>query len=214
MVRTLRHEIGDLLQTVYATAAILQERLPSDWQLERRIVADLRQRGETTKNLLDTVHDLVCPLLLNVEPVDLAEVASRAAASTAVRHPRLQISAEAGGPAVVQGDARRLAQAAHLILVPACQLARKRVELRTKAEPNRGEVEWTVVDDGPGMPAEQLERVFVPFSTTRHSFPSLALSLSRKIVQLHGGRITAENGPEGGFRVQVLLPCQAPAEAH
>src|SRR5262245_1200892 len=64
LARTLRHEVGDLLQTVYATVAILQERLPRDWSLERRVLTDLRGRAEVCKNLLDNVHDLVCPVSL------------------------------------------------------------------------------------------------------------------------------------------------------
>src|SRR5207302_971864 len=98
VVRVLRHEVGDLLQTVYATAAILQEKLPRDWSLERRIVGDLRTRGEACKNLLDTVHDLVCPMLLNPEPVYPAEVAAALVSTAGAHHPRLQIQAE--GPSV------------------------------------------------------------------------------------------------------------------
>lgn len=204
VVRTLRHEVGDLLQTVYATAAILQERLPADWKLERRIVGDLRTRGEACKNLLDTVHDLVCPLSLNTEPVNLTEVASALIATASSRQPQLHLHAEGSAGATVFGDAKRLAQLASLLLSHACQRAEKQVWFRTQASPS--EVQWTVSDDGPPMPADQLERLFTPFSTTRHALPTLAVALAHKIATLHGGRITASNRPEGGFRVQVTLP--------
>src|SRR5262249_6128925 len=62
VARTIRHEVGDLLQTVYATAAILQERLPPEADLERRVVADMRGRATLCRNLLDTGHDLACPV--------------------------------------------------------------------------------------------------------------------------------------------------------
>jgi len=42
IVRTLRHEVGDLLQTVYAAVAILKDRLPAECQTERRILIDMR----------------------------------------------------------------------------------------------------------------------------------------------------------------------------
>jgi signal transduction histidine kinase len=204
VVRTLRHEVGDLLQTVYATAAILQERLPADWKLERRIVADLRTRGETCKNLLDTVHDLVCPLSLNAEPVNLTEVASALVAAASSRQPQLRLQAEGSAAATVLGDTKRLAQLASLLLSHACQRAEKQVWFRTQTSP--AEVQWTVTDDGPPMPEEQLERLFTPFAATRHAFPALAVALAHKIATLHGGRVTAANRPEGGFRVQVTLP--------
>jgi signal transduction histidine kinase len=67
-----------------------------------------------------------------------------------------------------------------------------------------------VTDDGPEMPADQVERLFVPFTTTRHSFGTLAVALAQKLAQLHGGRVAAANRPEGGFRVQVVLPVTPP----
>jgi signal transduction histidine kinase len=208
VVRTLRHEVGDLLQTVYATAAILQERLPADWALERRIVADLRTRGEACKNLLDTVHDLICPMALNAEPVNLAEVAAALVGTAAARHPQLQVTAESSRAANVTGDAKRLAQLGNLVLTHACQRAQNRVVFRTQAGP--GEVQWVVTDDGPPMDTEQLERLFTPFTSTRHSFPTLAVALAHKIAGLHGGQLTAGNRPEGGFRLQVTLPAAPP----
>jgi signal transduction histidine kinase len=208
VVRTLRHEVGDLLQTVYASAAILQERLPADWALERRIVTDLRTRGEACKNLLDTVHDLVCPLSLASEPVNLTEVAAALVGTASARHPQLRLHAEGTAPANVLGDPKRLAQMGNLLLSHACGRAQKQVWFHTQAGP--GEMQWTVTDDGPPLPEEQLERLFTPFATTRHSFPTLAVALAQKIVVLHGGQVRAANRPESGFRVEVALPVPRP----
>jgi K+-sensing histidine kinase KdpD len=206
LARLLRHEVGDLLQTIYATAAILQERLPQDLRLERKIVTDLRARAETCKNLLDTVHDYVCPLSLSREPVDLSHLAANLVATAAVRYPRLEVRAETVSPMpTLLLDARRMTQAGALLLANACGTARERVTFRTAAGPGEGEAEWTVTDDGPGMPAEEQERVFSPYPTGRHNQVGLNLALAQKIVQLHGGRIAVENVPEGGFRVRMVL---------
>jgi signal transduction histidine kinase len=210
VVRTLRHEVGDLLQTVYATAAILQERLPSDWTLERRIVGDVRARGEACKDLLDTVHDLVCPIQLSMEPVNLAETAANVADTFASRYPRLRVRAESVPAPGVMADARRITQVGTVLLTHACQTARHEVRFRTQPGPAAGEVEWLLTDDGPGLTDEELERFRNPFATTRHNLPVLALALARRIVELHGGRLEAGRRPEGGLRVQVVLPV-APA---
>jgi signal transduction histidine kinase len=206
VVRLLRHEVGDLLQTVYATAAILQEKLPRDWALERRIVGDLRTRGEACKNLLDTVHDLVCPMLLNPERVQPAEVASALVNAAGVRYPRLQVLAEGDSVPAISADARRLAQLGTLLLAHACGRARQQVRFITRPGPGPGQVEWVVADDGESLAEDQLQRLFQPFVSTRHSYESLAPALAQRIVQLHGGRIAAENGPGGGVRVSVQLP--------
>lgn len=206
LARILRHEVGDLLQTIYATAAILQERLPPELRLERKIVNDLRARAETCKNLLDTVHDYVCPLSLSPEPVDLAHLAAGLVATAAVRFPQFEVHAEAASPVpTLLADARRLAQAGTLLLANACGAARRRVTFRTAAGPGAGEAEWAVADDGPGMAVEDPERLFSPYPSGRHSQVGLNLALVQKIALLHGGRISAENLPEGGSRVRLVL---------
>src|SRR5262245_45575083 len=94
IVRLLRHEVGDLLQTVYAAVAILKERLPPEYPTERRILTDMRARAETCRDLLDTVHDLVCPITLSLEDTDLAELVRSVAGRIGARFPRVTLRLE------------------------------------------------------------------------------------------------------------------------
>jgi signal transduction histidine kinase len=210
VARTLRHEVGDLLQTVYATAAILQERLPPEANLERRVVADMRARGALCKTFLDTVHDLVCPIVLNPEPVDLADLARTLTLTIAARYPALSMETIAVPTPKILGDVRRLGQVGNMLLAHACATAHRQVCFRAGAGPEPGQAEWSVSDDGPGVPAEQIENLFVPFQLSRHVPTTLGLALAHKLVLLHGGRIDAENLPGGGFRVRVVLPREPP----
>ncbi len=207
LARTVRHEVGDLLQTVYATVAILQERLGPTLALEKRLLADLRMRAETCKNELDAIHDLVCSLSLAEDTFDLVEVAVGLVNTCARRYAALRISLETTGPVVVQGDARRLAQAGSLLLLSACQAAQKEVQVRVAAGQ---EAEWSIRDDGPGASTEQLSWVTAPFTTTHHAQAGLGLALAARVARLHGGRLEAANEPSGGFRVRLLLPLARP----
>ena len=69
-----------------------------------------------------------------------------------------------------------------------------------------------VRDSGPGIPAEELERVFEPFyrlesSRNRDSGGTgLGLSIARDIAQAHGGSLTLRNLPGGGLEAVLLLP--------
>lgn len=69
-----------------------------------------------------------------------------------------------------------------------------------------------VLDEGPGIPEEQLERVFEPFyrlesSRSRDTGGSgLGLSIARDIAQAHGGTLTLGNRPEGGLTAELRLP--------
>jgi signal transduction histidine kinase len=206
VVRTLRHEIGDLLQSVYSAVAILQERLPHGPTLERTILADLRGRAEMCKNELDAVHDLVCPLSLNLDWVDLGELAAGMAASFSLRFPGLQVVCEVARPLKVWSDAQRLAQTGTLLMLSLCQAARNTVEIHGDLPGSNGTVEWRFRSDGPPANAEQLSWLDVPFSTTRHARSGLGLALARRIIELQGGRVTVGEGPRGGFQVTLTLP--------
>jgi len=206
LARTLRHEVGDLLQTVYSTVAILHERIPADQKLERRLLVDLKSRAENCKHELDAVVDLVCPLNLNPNPVDLAELVSGLVAPLGPRFPSIKIHLETRGSLPVKADPRRLAQIGSLLLLALCQAAQHNVWVRVTADPDRGEVEWSITDDSYGATPEQMSWLNTPFATTHHAQFGLGLALARRVVQQHDGRIEAGNLPEGGFRVSLVLP--------
>jgi signal transduction histidine kinase len=64
----------------------------------------------------------------------------------------------------------------------------------------------SILDSGPGIPAEKLNEVFDPFFTTKRQGMGIGLSISRTIVQAHKGRIWAENQKEGGAVFRLSLP--------
>jgi len=63
----------------------------------------------------------------------------------------------------------------------------------------------SIVDDGPGISNDQLEKIFVPFYTTKREGSGIGLSLARKVVQLHKGKINAFSNQEGGLTVEMVL---------
>jgi signal transduction histidine kinase len=210
VVRTLRHEVGDLLQTVYAAVAILKERLPADCQTERRILVDMRSRAESCRDLLDTVHDLVCPMTLMLDDVDVAELVRTVAGRVGTRYPRVVLRLEAAGVAPVQADERRLAQLLTVLLADACSVAKSAVVCRVSAAAPGG-VRCEISDDGPGVPADKQGLLFNMLTTTPHGHLGPALALARRLVGLHGGQVAADNVAAGGFRVELTFPPSPPA---
>ena len=66
-----------------------------------------------------------------------------------------------------------------------------------------GRKQITVTDNGPGIPEELMDKVFIPFFTTKESGSGIGLSLSRQIMQMHGGRLKVDSVP--GKMTSVIL---------
>jgi signal transduction histidine kinase len=63
-----------------------------------------------------------------------------------------------------------------------------------------------VRDNGPGIPAEMLPRLFTPFASSKSTGTGLGLSISRRIVEEHDGQLSAANRPEGGACFTITVP--------
>ena len=65
-----------------------------------------------------------------------------------------------------------------------------------------------VKDNGPGIPADLLEKIFVPFFSTKSDGSGIGLSLSRQIIRNHGGQITIESAAKSGTIFRIALPVE------
>lgn len=79
-----------------------------------------------------------------------------------------------------------------------------RIELTGRLN-QRGYVLIDVIDNGPGIPAELADQVFVPFFTTRHQGSGVGLALSRQIMIAHGGGISVAESDTGGARFTLIF---------
>ena len=77
--------------------------------------------------------------------------------------------------------------------------------IQIEAAPDGPHVIIRVSDNGPGIEPEALEQIFIPFYTTKKTGSGIGLSLSRQIMQLHGGQLTAESTPGQGSTFRLVF---------
>ena len=73
----------------------------------------------------------------------------------------------------------------------------RRIQLSARLDGD-GNIAIAVADNGPGVPAENRERIFVPFYTTKRQGTGVGLSLTRQIALVHGAGIDVADTPGGG----------------
>jgi two-component system sensor histidine kinase TtrS len=84
----------------------------------------------------------------------------------------------------------------------------RRLTVRTRQNGDDA-VEIAVSDVGTGIPEDELERIFIPFVTSKPEGMGLGLAVCTTIVQSHGGKLWASNNPGGGATLAVSLPVHA-----
>ncbi len=218
---TLSHELRTPLMSIVGWTRELHGRRTDEatlaralWVIERAAAAQLRMIEE----LLDVTRIAAGKLVMEERAVDLTAVASLALESARpiahARHVTLELS-QSVAPLVALGDAERLQQVVGNLLANAIKFTpangRVRVELR-----RLGEVaEVRVVDDGEGIEAELLPRVFERFrqgAGRPQGGLGLGLAIVQHIVHAHGGTVEAESaGPGHGATFVVRLPLHAAA---
>jgi signal transduction histidine kinase len=198
--------LGDFLQKVYASVAILENRLPPDWRTEREVLTRLHERTEACRKLLDNVQDFLCPVTLSPQPVDLAMLAGQLMEDFRPRFPHLRLTAQADQAVWISVDPDRVVQIGEILLTNACDAARSLVTFTTSNDPVSANVHWSISDDGPGISPELTAKLFRPFCGTRPGHMGLGLALAQKLVLLHGGSISVANQSQGGCRSEVWIP--------
>ena len=135
--------------------------------------------------------------------------AARATLEAGARRIQLDVRADAEAP--VSGNAQLLERAVDNVLGNAIKFGAPGTAVELVLAPvDRGEVELSVRDHGPGVPEPELAMLFRPFfrgSNAAHADGlGLGLGIVQRVVQVHGGSVRAANAPGGGLEVTLRLP--------
>jgi signal transduction histidine kinase len=211
----LRTPLGPLkIHLDYAAAGKLgpiSEKLKSSLQVMKRSTDQLH---ELTNELLDLRRIQKGRLQLNPEPLNFREILDQSIKEIQViadqRKQRVHLKVP-DGPMPVHGDPTRLGQVLMNLLSNASKYTPEQGDITIIADADANTIRLDLSDTGVGIRKEDLPKVFEPFSSIRKpsSIQSvgLGLSISKGIVEAHGGKIWVESDGEGkGATFTFTLP--------
>jgi two-component system nitrogen regulation sensor histidine kinase GlnL len=220
MAAAIAHEVKNPLAGIEVMAGILKRQLP-DSPDAQTILGDIIKEAKMANAIVLEVLDFVRPIRLQVEKITLTDAVRDAICMAESHVERGEADVDVALPPdlpCIEGDPHQLRQLFTNLLTNAFEAlggtgsVRIRATLVTEEPPASGEplsgpmVQIEVSDDGPGVPADVMDRIFSPFFTTKPQGSGLGLAIVRKIVDAHDGRIDVSARAEGGTRFRVTLP--------
>ena len=201
------HELRNSLATLRGYLTLI-ERRPQEESITD-FLAEIRRESDHLQRVLEDFLAFARPETTRVEAVDLVQVVRRAAADPALQGATVDIEIDESAPRTLQGDSQLLERAVRNLLHNAAE-AQKGIgaeeSIRATLRRVERQVALVIEDRGPGLPSQVRERLFQPFVTGRPDGVGLGLSLTHRIVTLHGGTVDLEDRPGGGTKVSLSFP--------
>ena len=210
----LAHEFKNAMAALHGYAQFLQNVDQNEQAKDAAdaLVQEVRNLSEMTTAFLNFAK----PQALQLDEVSVVELLKDCAGELQglyeKRRVELAIDPDATVPHV-NADARMLRQALLNLLRNAAEAipddaATRKVFATTSTETVNGQQSAVIriCDTGPGIPPADLQKVFIPFFTTKASGHGVGLPLAHRIITQHGGTLTPAQAPEGGAIFTISLP--------
>jgi nitrogen fixation/metabolism regulation signal transduction histidine kinase len=218
VARRLAHEIKNPLTLIQLSAERMRRRYLAqmkgeDAQILDRATYTIVQQVEAMKAMVNAFSEYARAPDMKVTRFPLNALVTEVADLHRVQESGVQVEVDLD-PRIdlVEADRGRVRQILNNLIVNGAEAVENtsngRVIATTRLE-SVGSADYvtiTVTDNGPGFTREVLGHVFDPYVTSKPKGTGLGLAIVKKIVEEHGGRVEADNPPEGGGRVRVSLP--------
>ena len=224
VARRLAHEIKNPLTPIQLSAERLRRKLHGELnsesaQLLDRATHTIVQQVDAMQQMVNAFSDYARSPELHLTRFSLHQLVHEVAELYRLQDPALEIKlslADAVGE--IEADRGRIRQLLANLISNAMQAvaeqSQRRVDIETQLEEvavttAERRVQLRVSDNGAGFSEELLERAFEPYVTSKARGTGLGLAIVKRIVEEHGGQVTASNREGGGASVCVILPQNA-----
>ena len=223
---SLSHELRTPINAVIGYNHLLQEQIFG--RLTEKQTDALEKANRSAQHLLELVDDILDiskieagKLEIFTEPVDMAALVRDTATSVQLQASQkdIELRVDAAESIEIETDPARVRQIVLNLLSNAVKFTDEggvNVELHAATSASDGTIAVVVRDTGPGIPDEDLDRIFEEFEQTMNGAgrggTGLGLAISRRLAQLLGGQLTVRSEEGVGSTFTLTLPTRPPAQ--
>ena len=216
VARRLAHEIKNPLTPIQLSAERIRRRYLDKVEKDDREILDratrtIAQQVESMKSMVNAFSDYAQPVISRPKRLDINTLIRDITELHIAHLTRIRFLFDlADDLPLVMTDPAGIRQVLNNLIINASDALGDKggeLKLRTRIDPVKDNLlVLELQDNGPGFPAELLDRIFEPYVTTKTSGSGLGLPISRRIIEENSGTMRAANLPKGGAVVIIQLP--------
>ncbi len=169
-------------------------------------IRQLHGQVQTALRMTEGLKEYAGLTALHIKPVNLDDILAQELARTRIpENVKLSIQQPPVFPPI-QADTDKIRLVIHHLLHNAFQAVKDGGEIAIKLTPQPAGVAVSISDSGPGIPPEDLQRIFEPLYTTQTQSFGLGLAIAQRVIEMHGGYIEVESEPGKGATFTIFLP--------
>jgi signal transduction histidine kinase len=206
MAAVIAHEVKNPLAGIRGAIQVIGSRLPGGSQ-DKAMIGEIVARIDALNELMKDLLLFARPPQPRAVPVDVVPLIAGTADLLAQDPALHEVEVVVGGSAPpVHADPEMLKIVFQNLLVNSAHAMSGNGRIQVDVTPMDAGCQISFADEGPGIPADIREKVFMPFFTTKRRGSGLGLATAKRLIDAHHGQIRVDCPPRGGTVVTVRLP--------